>query len=477
MNNKKRSKKQKSNSYFKKILVLLFFGYFLVYVPVLLQTIKQMIVEHQLPTYFTVIIIMLTFISVMFAFFDLYFFTYNLIGFMDYKKDYELTKPKMKFAFLVFAHNEEQVIESSLESLFAVDYPKELYDVFVVADNCTDQTIPICNRLKDTYNLHVIVRENDRLRGKQYAASDVVNKVIPNNKNFEDKDGIIFLDADNHINAQFLNEINSDMIAHPYIDVVQAKLGVKNPNTNVISRGYAATYNVFNRFYQFGKRNLNVNSHIGGTGFVVRRDVLLAHGWSTTSLTEDYETAVKYTILGKKIRWNHFAVIYDEKPTNMKISLVQRLRWVRGHWQVVFANFFNICKSRKTMGVLNWIDQIATALSLGKAMNYFVGVILGLVIGLSTQQWMYLYVPLVILSMSYLLFLIQTYYVLTREENEPPVLALYHTLTYTIAAFVYNITFMILHFHGFITWRNKTWKRTEHKMTVVERRDTNETTG
>ncbi len=44
---------------------------------------------------------------------------------------------------LVATHNEEVVIENLVESLKHLDYPKELYDIFVIADNCTDNTAKI----------------------------------------------------------------------------------------------------------------------------------------------------------------------------------------------------------------------------------------------------------------------------------------------------------------------------------------------
>lgn len=52
------------------------------------------------------------------------------------KKEQKKCKPKNKFALVVAAHNEEIVIENIIHSLKGLDYPKELYDIFVIADNC-----------------------------------------------------------------------------------------------------------------------------------------------------------------------------------------------------------------------------------------------------------------------------------------------------------------------------------------------------
>ena len=56
------------------------------------------------------------------------------------KKNYTPTK---KFAMIVAAHNEEVVIGKLIESMQKLNYPKELYDVFIIADNCTDKTAEI----------------------------------------------------------------------------------------------------------------------------------------------------------------------------------------------------------------------------------------------------------------------------------------------------------------------------------------------
>ncbi len=56
------------------------------------------------------------------------------------KKDRRDVKPKKSFALIVAAHNEEIVIGNVVDSLNNLDYPKELYDVYVIADNCTDKT-------------------------------------------------------------------------------------------------------------------------------------------------------------------------------------------------------------------------------------------------------------------------------------------------------------------------------------------------
>ena len=54
-----------------------------------------------------------------------------------------LTNKKHKFMAIIPAHNEEKVVGNLIESLRQQNYPKELYDIYVIADNCTDSTAKV----------------------------------------------------------------------------------------------------------------------------------------------------------------------------------------------------------------------------------------------------------------------------------------------------------------------------------------------
>lgn len=76
-----------------------------------------------------------TLLTVCFA----YQFIYILIAL--FKKEKAHGPEKMhRYAILISARNEENVIGHLLESIHAQDYPAELIKVFVAADNCTDRT-------------------------------------------------------------------------------------------------------------------------------------------------------------------------------------------------------------------------------------------------------------------------------------------------------------------------------------------------
>lgn len=64
----------------------------------------------------------------------------TVLGFRRRTKDYADHAPQSRFLVLVPAHNEEKVIGDIIENLQRMDYPRELYDFYVIADNCTDGT-------------------------------------------------------------------------------------------------------------------------------------------------------------------------------------------------------------------------------------------------------------------------------------------------------------------------------------------------
>ena len=49
-------------------------------------------------------------------------------------------RPGRRFLVVIPAHNEQANISETVRSCLAVSYPRALFDVLVIADNCTDAT-------------------------------------------------------------------------------------------------------------------------------------------------------------------------------------------------------------------------------------------------------------------------------------------------------------------------------------------------
>lgn len=243
--------------------------------------------------------------------------------------------PKKAFALVVAAHNEEIVIGKIVESLLKLDYPKELYDIFVIADNCTDSTAAIAREA----GAKVFERANKEKRGKGYALEWMFDKLFKMNKKY---DAIAVFDADNLVSANFLKEMNSRMCEG--YKVVQGYIDSKNPHDSWITESYSISFWSASRLFQLARTNLGLSNQIGGTGFVVDTEVLRKLGWGATCLTEDLEFTCKLILNGYKVGWAHEAVVYDEKPLTLKQSWNQRKRWMQGFADVASRFFTKLIK-------------------------------------------------------------------------------------------------------------------------------------
>ncbi|MEG0995552.1 MAG: glycosyltransferase family 2 protein [Clostridia bacterium] len=259
----------------------------------------------------------------------------SFFGFKRSTKDYQDFPPKMRFLVLVPAHNEENVIGDLVKNLSQMEYPRELYDFYILADNCTDRTAEVARSL----GANVLESHKDRPdapTGKPIVLQKALSSLGDYHKNY---DLVMFFDADNLVDPNMFSEVNSQYLdADGTADIIQCYLGSKNKK-GIVALFYYMTYTITNRFFQQAKSRLGLNSVIGGTGFAVSADYLHRRGgWTAMSLTEDFELQIESTCEGKRILWNHNVRIYDEKPTHFRASFRQRTRWAQGHWFVAFKN-------------------------------------------------------------------------------------------------------------------------------------------
>lgn len=254
----------------------------------------------------------------------LYYFTISVFGWFRRKETAaEKYAPVSRFAVLVAAHNEEAVIGSIVRNLKSLNYPKSLYDIFVIADNCDDNTAQIAREL----GARVYERSDTVKRGKGYSLEWMFKKLFELKEKF---DAVCILDADNLVSPNFLMEMNKHLcMGHK---VVQGYLDSKNPNDSWISGNNSIAFWIGNRMFQLPRYYLGLNCVLGGTGFIVATDVLKEIGWGATCLTEDLEFTLKLVLKNMKVYWAHDAVIYDEKPLAMPQSWRQRKRWMQGHF-------------------------------------------------------------------------------------------------------------------------------------------------
>ncbi|MCI8486721.1 MAG: glycosyltransferase family 2 protein, partial [Clostridia bacterium] len=230
-----------------------------------------------------------------------------------------------RFMAIIPAHNEEIVVGNLIASLKKQKYPKELFDIYVIADNCTDNTAKVAKEA----GAIVYERFDEEHKTKGYALDWFLKQKIEENAEY---DAFCIFDADNIVDVNFIKNMNKKLCQGE--EVVQGYRDIKNPTDSWVSAGYAIFYWTMNRFYHLARYNLGLSPLINGTGFMVKFDLIKpTNGFDTVTLTEDIEFSLKTIISGKKLGWATDAIVYDEQPVGFKQSWSQRSRWTVGHMQ------------------------------------------------------------------------------------------------------------------------------------------------
>ena len=239
------------------------------------------------------------------------------------------TDIRNRFAIFISARNEEGVISELLDSLNKQEYPRDKYDIYVVADNCTDHTAQVS---RDNGAI-VYERFNKEEVGKGYALNYLYTKVS-SLKGRKYYDAFVVFDADNIVDPAFLKESNK-MLASGKYDAFTTYRNSKNFGTNWLSAAYSIWFLHEARHLNYVRDMIGAQCMISGTGFVITSSLMDENdGWPYYFLTEDIQFSVASTINNKRIGYCDSAMLYDEQPSTMEQSWKQRLRWAKGFYQI-----------------------------------------------------------------------------------------------------------------------------------------------
>ena len=276
--------------------------------------------------------------------FWLYQFIISLCSLVKLKERPLKENKEHKFMAIIPAHNEQEVVGNLIESLKNQTYSKDAYDIYVIADNCTDNTAVVARRA----GAIVYERFDPSKKTKGYALDWFLQQKIKEDAPY---DAICIFDADNIVDKNLFKAMNKKLCQGE--DVVQGYRDIKNPTDNWITSGYALFYWTMHRFYHLARYNLGLSPLLNGTGFMVRFDIIKENGgWKTVTLTEDIEFSLQRILKGKRLGWATDAIVYDEQPTGFKQSWSQRSRWTVGHMQCIkeyTGKLAEAAKENKTM--------------------------------------------------------------------------------------------------------------------------------
>jgi len=244
----------------------------------------------------------------------LYTFTFK----SENKKVYN--EPVHSFAIVIPAHNEETVISKTLESCLKLDYPSDKFNIYVIADNCTDHTAMIVNQ----YGVNCYERHNDIKIGKGFALSWAFERILP-----EEHDCFLIIDADCTVEPHALRVF--DQYFQGGDCALQANDVSSNPDDSPMSYAVAVGNVIENDLFYAPKSKLGLSVFLRGTGMVFHRDTLLQFPWTAHSVAEDVEYTLNLIRHDVKIQFVQNVKVRSAFPATPEQLNVQRTRWASGN--------------------------------------------------------------------------------------------------------------------------------------------------
>ena len=257
------------------------------------------------------------------------------------------TEKSRKFAIVVPAHNEEKIITKTIYSLSGLIYPKKNYEVFVIADNCTDNTAKVALSLGVT----VLERTNKDKTGKGYALRWAFDQILEKQDAF---DSIIVVDADSLISGNYLEVMNYYLEQGSRV-IQSSDLVLPDPG-NWSVEATRIGFLLYNYVKPLGRKVLNLSMGLRGNGMCFSADLLREVPWEAWSLIEDVEYGLILLLKGEKIVFAPEATVLAQMPVEAKNAESQRSRWEMGRFSIIKSYTSKFLVKSITKGSASYFD-------------------------------------------------------------------------------------------------------------------------
>jgi 1,2-diacylglycerol 3-beta-glucosyltransferase len=241
--------------------------------------------------------------------------------------------PTRRVRFVVPAHNESAGIGDTVASLLAVDYPSDLFEVVVVADNCSDDTADVARLAGAT----VMVRNDAQKRGKGYALDHAFSATPP------EVDAVVVIDADTLVSPNLLRAFAARRDAGA--KAMQADYAVRNPNAAWRTRLVAIAFGAFHIVRSRARERLGLSCGLRGNGMCFAMSLLQEIPHRAYSVVEDVEYGLRLGEAGHRVHYTDEAHVYGEMVTTAAAANTQRRRWEEGRKALVRENAWRLLKA------------------------------------------------------------------------------------------------------------------------------------
>jgi len=325
-----------------------------------------------------------------------------IIFFFFRAKKYPEAKILHKYAIVIPCRNEDDVIAESIAKIYqTLRYPRDHYEIFVIAHNCTDDTA----KAAASTGARVIVYDNDGERTKGYALKYGFREIIRQcGKEYE---AFIIFDADTEPHPDYLTKMNDAFDSG--VKYATCYLNAKNYTQSVSSSIWSLWYIRDSRFVCNLRSRIGFSNIFGGHGMLAATEEIVKRGYDSISIVEDAEYSLKIALRGQRVDYVSTAMVYDDHPATFKAIFVRNRRFGYGLIRLVWKYGLRLWGKFFTTFNFSYIDLFLTLFFIPIAVMavfwfpaYYVYLITYLYIaGEAQQAWNIIFNLIMILSLGF----------------------------------------------------------------------------
>ena len=268
---------------------------------------------------------------------------FAIMGNVPYTVKKPLTDKMNRFVVFIPGYKEDAVIYNVAKEVLKQEYPKELYDVIVIADSFQQKT------LDNLRTLPITVNEVSFEKSTKAKALNRTMEELPDNL----YDVALIMDADNVLAPDFISRMN-DSINAGY-QVVQGHRAAKNSNGFAFLDAVSEEIN--NNIYSKGHRAVGMSSRLAGSGMAFSYSLYKDTMKTIDSVAEDKEVELRLLKEGYTFEYRDDAICYDEKVSQAQVFNNQRSRWISAQFHYFRKDFFQAFWHLITKGNINYFDK------------------------------------------------------------------------------------------------------------------------
>ena len=233
-----------------------------------------------------------------------------------------------RIAILIPAYKEDGVILGAAQSMLALDYPKESYDVFVIADQLKSSTIEKLRQLP-IHVVEVAFEKSTKTKSLNFCLAQM---------NLSNLDMVLISDADNVLEKSFLKNVNTAFLQG--YRAIQGRRVAKNSETSMaVLDGASEAIN--NHIFRQGPSNLGMSASLIGSAMAFATSDI-TNALSQIKAVGGFDKVLQLSIIekGNIIHYLPEAIAFDEKVSNHANFQNQRKRWLYSQYRYL-VQFFN----------------------------------------------------------------------------------------------------------------------------------------